>query len=69
MAGVRTAVSLRIVKWLRLLGIAALAGVVATGVVVVRSRRAWTDYDSDEIRRRLHERYDGLAPSVDAPVA
>jgi hypothetical protein len=51
---------------LRLLGIAALAGVVATGVLVVRSRRSWTDYDSEEIRRRLHERFDGLAPRADA---
>jgi hypothetical protein len=66
MAGVRTAASLRTVRWLRLLGIAALAGVVATGVLVVRSRRSWTDYDSEEIRRRLHERFDGLAPSADA---
>jgi hypothetical protein len=51
------------VTWPRLLGIAALVGVVATGVLVARSRRSWTDYDSEEIRRRLHERYDALEPA------
>jgi hypothetical protein len=48
-------------KWVRVLGVAALAGVVATGVLVARKRRAWQDYDSAEIHRRLHERYDALA--------
>ena len=47
-------------KWVRVLGVAALVGVVATGVLVVRNRRSWQDYDSSEIHRRLHERYDAL---------
>jgi len=40
----------------KLLGVAGLAGVTATGVVVARRRRAQTDYDPDELRARLHER-------------
>jgi hypothetical protein len=40
----------------KLLGIAGLAGVTATGVVVARRRRAHHDYDPDELRARLHAR-------------
>jgi hypothetical protein len=52
------------VKWVRVLGVAALVGVVATGVLVARQRRAWHDYDSDEIHRRLRERYEALEPAT-----
>jgi hypothetical protein len=41
-------------KWL---GLAGLAGVAATGVVVVRSERRRAAYTPDEIRARLHERH------------
>lgn len=51
---------------MRVLGVAALVGVVATGVLVARKRRAWQDYDSDEIHRRLRERYDTLEPAAAA---
>ncbi len=40
-------------KWL---GVAGVAGVAATGAVVVRKRRAHRDYDPEELRARLHER-------------
>jgi hypothetical protein len=40
----------------KLLGVAGLAGVTATGVVVARRRRAQTEYDPDELRARLHDR-------------
>jgi hypothetical protein len=40
----------------KLLGVAGLAGVAATGAVVARRRRAQTEYDPDELRARLHER-------------
>ena len=40
----------------KLLGIASLAGVTATGVVVARRRRSQREYDSDELRARLHAR-------------
>jgi hypothetical protein len=65
----------------KLLGVAGLAGVTATGVVVARRRRAQTDYDPDELRARLHDRLaqvpregggppaapPGAAPPGDAP--
>ena len=40
----------------KLLGVAGLAGVTATGVVVARRRRAHREYDPDELRDRLHRR-------------
>jgi hypothetical protein len=43
------------VPW-KLLGLAGLAGVAATGVVVARRRRAAREYDPDEMRERLHRR-------------
>jgi hypothetical protein len=43
------------VPW-KLIGVAGLAGVAATGVVLARKRRAQRDYDPDELRDRLHRR-------------
>jgi hypothetical protein len=43
------------VPW-KLIGVAGLAGVAATGVVVARRRRAQQEYDPDELRERLHAR-------------
>jgi hypothetical protein len=43
-------------RWWKLIGLAALAGVAATGVVVVRSERKRRSYTPEEIRQRLHER-------------
>jgi hypothetical protein len=43
------------VPW-KLIGIAGVAGVAATGVVVARKRRAHHEYDPDELRERLHRR-------------
>ena len=40
----------------KILGLAGLAGVAATGVVVARRRRAQRSYDPDELRARLHQR-------------
>lgn len=45
----------------KLLGLAGLAGVAATGVVVARNRRAQVDLPPDELRRRLHERLEHAA--------
>jgi hypothetical protein len=46
----------------KLIGIAGLAGVAATGVVVARRRRAHRDYEPDELRARLHQRLAEVAP-------
>ena len=46
----------------KLLGIAGLAGVTATGVVVARRRRAQTEYEPDELRAKLHERLAEVPP-------
>jgi hypothetical protein len=43
------------VPW-KLVGLAGLAGVAATGVVVARRRRATSDVSPDELRGRLHRR-------------
>jgi hypothetical protein len=43
------------VPW-KVLGLAGVAGVAATGVVVARKRRAHAEYDPDELRERLHGR-------------
>jgi hypothetical protein len=40
----------------KLLGVAGLAGVTATGVVVARRRRSHQEYDPDELRAKLHAR-------------
>lgn len=54
-------------RLLKILGLAALAGVVAAGVVAQRRRRAWNAYDPDEVRTRLHERFERA--DADAPSA
>ena len=43
------------VPW-KLVGLAGLAGVAATGVVVARNRRVHRDSDPDELRAKLHQR-------------
>jgi len=50
------------VPW-KLIGLAGLAGVAATGVVVARKRRTHRDVDPDELRRRLHRRLEEARPS------
>jgi hypothetical protein len=42
-------------RW-KLVGLAGLAGVAATGVVLARRRRAQREYQPDELRERLHQR-------------
>jgi hypothetical protein len=52
------------VPW-KLIGVAGLAGVAATGVVLARKRRAQRDYDPDELRERLHRRLAEVATSTE----
>jgi hypothetical protein len=54
------------VPW-KLIGLAGLAGVATTGVVVARKRRAERDYDPDELRDRLHRRLAGVSADGDGP--
>jgi hypothetical protein len=44
------------VRWWKVLGVAGLAGVAATGVVIARKERQRRAYTPDEIRDRLHAR-------------
>lgn len=44
----------------KLLGLAGLAGVAATGVVIARNQRQRRAYTPEEIRARLHERVAAL---------
>jgi hypothetical protein len=46
---------MRVRLW-KLIGLAGLAGVAATGVVIARAERRRRAYTPDEIRARLHER-------------
>ncbi|MGD0246332.1 MAG: hypothetical protein ABSB59_39220 [Streptosporangiaceae bacterium] len=43
-------------RWGKVLGVAAFAGVAATGAVVIRDQRRRRAYTPDEIRDRLHTR-------------
>ncbi|MDQ3787477.1 MAG: hypothetical protein M3422_09560 [Actinomycetota bacterium] len=43
-------------RWWKIVGLAGLAGVAATGVAVARAERKRRAYTPDEIRARLHAR-------------
>ncbi|OJF13621.1 hypothetical protein [Couchioplanes caeruleus] len=43
-------------RWWKVAGLAGLAGVAATGVVLARQERRRRAYTPDEIRERLHAR-------------
>lgn len=49
-------------RW-KLIGLAGLMGVAATGVIVARRRRTQRHYDPDELRDRLHRRLSEATPS------
>jgi hypothetical protein len=51
-------------RWWKWLGLAAFAGVAATGVVIARDQRRRRTYTPEEIRERLHAR---LAEAPQAP--
>jgi hypothetical protein len=54
------------VKWWKWLGLAGVAGMTATGVVVARAERRRRAYTPDEVRARLHARLDEAGASPDA---
>ncbi|WP_020541242.1 hypothetical protein [Nonomuraea coxensis] len=46
-------------RWWKVLGLAGIMGVAATGVVVARAERRRRAYTPEEIRARLKERVEG----------
>jgi len=56
----------------KIVGLAGLAGVAATGVAVVRSERRRRAYTPDDVRTRLHQRVAAIAdatPVMSLPAA
>lgn len=49
-------------QWWKVLGLAGLAGVAATGVVAARAERRRRAYTPEEIRARLQERVAAAHP-------
>ncbi|MGE5286358.1 MAG: hypothetical protein ACM3ML_03955 [Micromonosporaceae bacterium] len=45
-------------RWWKVLGLGAFAGIAATGVVIIRAERRRRAYTPEEIRQRLHARFD-----------
>ena len=45
-------------RWAKVLGVAAFAGVAATGAVIIRDQRHRRAYTPAEVRERLHARLD-----------
>jgi hypothetical protein len=54
-------------RWWKLVGMAGVVGVAATGVVVARSERERRAYTPEEIRARLHARLEGTADQPGQP--
>ena len=53
-------------RWTKILGVAGLVGVAATGIVIARAERRRRAYTPEEIRQRLHARVteaSGAAPA------
>jgi hypothetical protein len=57
------------VRLWKLLGLAGLTGVAATGVVLVRNERQRRAYTPDDVRTRLHERHAALAEVQATPAS
>ena len=43
-------------KWWKVLGVAGVVGVAATGAVIARDQRRRSSYTPDEVRARLQQR-------------
>ncbi len=55
-------------EWWKVVGLAGLAGVAATGAKVTRDERQRKAYTPDEVRSRLHERADKPLDNAQEPV-
>ena len=53
-------------RWLKVLGLAAFAGVAATGVVIARDQRRRNAYTPQQVRDRLHARLAEASETVPA---
>ena len=53
-------------RWWKVLGLAGLAGVAATGVVIARAERRRRAYTPEEIRARLLDRHAAATTPPDA---
>lgn len=49
-------------KLWKVIGLAAFAGVAASGVVVARDQRRRAAYTPDQVRERLHQRLNEASP-------
>jgi hypothetical protein len=56
-------------RWWKILGLAGMAGVAATGVVVARSERRRRAYTPEQIRERLHARAAETPPAAPGSVS
>ena len=54
-------------RWWKVAGLAGLAGVAATGVVIARAERRRRAYTPEEVRERLHARLAESSPDAPAP--
>ncbi|WP_433534735.1 hypothetical protein ACQPZK_21540 [Micromonospora sp. CA-249363] len=53
-------------RWWKILGVAGLAGVAASGVVIARAERRRRAYTPEEIRERLRERHAQASEAADS---
>ncbi|MGO9221734.1 MAG: hypothetical protein ACLP5E_28815 [Streptosporangiaceae bacterium] len=53
-------------RWWKVAGLAGLAGVAATGVMIARGERRRRAYTPDEVRERLHARLAESSPAQPA---
>ncbi|UBU11633.1 hypothetical protein [Nonomuraea gerenzanensis] len=49
-------------RWWKMLGLAGIMGVAATGVVIARAERRRRAYTPEEIRAKLRERVESAQP-------
>ncbi|GAA2343371.1 hypothetical protein [Dactylosporangium salmoneum] len=52
------------IKWWKVVGLAGVVGVAATGVMVARAERRRRAYTPEEVRAKLRERHDSAQPAV-----
>jgi len=57
------------VKHWKFFGLAGLAGVAATGVVIIRAGRRRQALSPDEVRARLHQRYEAVKRRAAMPAS